>query len=208
MVQQTAWPTGLGQGPGLGFLTAAVAAPSTITTGTQGSLWATGAAAGPIGLAVTGATLAISAWLRRQGPAQKVQTTQIVNEIEPYMKQNLDAYMQGPRTRSSQQQALMNFDELWDYVKVACLRPEFGDPGRRCVSDRQAGGQWDWFAYYRNPIANDPEVRDDPTVAGTTGAWMEPGATVGGISAPLVLAGGLLVLALMLPSGPAKKGRG
>jgi hypothetical protein len=36
-----------------------------------------------------------------------------------------------------------------------------GDAGARCISDRQRGGKWDWFAYYRDPIANDSNVISD-----------------------------------------------
>lgn len=124
---------------------------------------AAGAAWVPIvGPIVAGVALALSLILGRKGPRQKVVSTQIVDELEPQLKINLEGYRSGPRTRASQQAALANFDAAWAYLisPDALGNAELGEPGRRGIADRDRDGKWDWFAYYRDPIANDPQVRD------------------------------------------------
>ena len=85
---------------------------------------------------------------------EKVQTTQVVNQIEPYMKQNVAAWQASDKSCSNQQAALANFDTLWQQVVTQCGQVG-DDPGKNCVSDRTRGGKWDWYSYYRDPIAND-----------------------------------------------------
>ena len=151
-----------------------------------------------IGPIIAGVTFGLGKLFNRKGPRQKVATTLIVDKVEPLLKQNLDGYMSGPRNTSSQQQALANFDAGWTYVVDNCMIPEMGDPGQRCVQERQAGGQWDWFARYRDPIANDTQVSTD--AATMTRVDPVTGQVVpvisGGISGmvPLLLAGGLLMM--------------
>jgi hypothetical protein len=121
-----------------------------------------------------------------------VAATTVVNQLEPLLQQNIDAYMSSPtHYYSMQQQALANFDTTWNRVVAGCSSPALGDAGVRCITDRQAGackyktspggwsngvytkpGQansgstcWNWFVGYRDPIANDPTVVPDP---GTT----------------------------------------
>lgn len=116
------------------------------------------AAAVPIvGAAVVAAGLALTLFFSRKGPGQKIATTQIVNDLEPILAQNRDAYLAGPRTTESQTAALMNFDQAWAWLQSAeaCGAADMGEPGRRCISERSRGGRWDWFALYRDPIAAD-----------------------------------------------------
>lgn len=87
-----------------------------------------------------------------------VAATSIVDQIEPYLRQNKDLYLGGPRTLDSQQTALAVFDSTWQSVLAGCGNADLGDAGKRCISDRQRGGKWDWFSYYRDPIANDTTV--------------------------------------------------
>ena len=150
-----------------------------------------------IGPIIAGVTFGLSKLLGRKGPRQKVATTLIVDKVEPLLKQNLDGYMSGPRNASSQQQALANFDAGWTYVVDRCMIPEMGDPGRRCVEERQAGGRWDWFARYRDPIANDTQVKSDAAtrtrIDPVTGQVVPLASGVSNM-VPLLLAGGLLVM--------------
>lgn len=115
-----------------------------------------------VGPLVAGVTLALGLWLNRKGPKQKVASTAIVNELEPLLKQNLDAYQQGPHTKTSQAAALKNFDDAWAFLVSAdgCGTEALGNPGKACIADRSPGGKWNWFAYYRDPIANDA-AKDD-----------------------------------------------
>ena len=104
------------------------------------------AAAGPIGLAVAGVALALTAILSRKGPKQKVISTQIVNELEPQLQANLAGYMD-TRTPASRAQALANFQAAWQFLasSQACGSPDLGNPGRACIADRGRGGKWDWW---------------------------------------------------------------
>lgn len=167
---------------------------------TQSAITAGVSVAAPIGLAIAGATSAIPfvgpaiagvtilISLFTQRGRQKTATTSIVNEVEPYMKQNLAAWGQSTKTVAEQQQALANFDGLWQQVVQACSGPGLGEPGHWCINDRSRGGKWDWFAYYRDPIANDPNVQQNSALSPLASA-------VGGGSNTLLLlgAGALLI---------------
>lgn len=147
---------------GVPILTAVVTPTATAGAGTA---VATASLAVPlIGAAVAGVALAITALLNRKGPKQKVETTRIVDQLEPLLKENVEAYLAGPRTVSSQAAALASFDHAWAWLTSAeaCGNPAYGNPGRACIADRQRGGKWDWFAYYRDPISGDGDVRPDP----------------------------------------------
>ncbi len=144
--------------------TQAVQTAGTVATiGAQSGWWLSAAAVPVIGAAVAGVTLGLQLLFNRKAPKQKRITTQIVNELEPHLKNNLDAYLSGPRTRASQAAALKNFDDAWAWLASAeaCGNQDLGNPGKACIADRSRGGKWDWFAYYRDPIANDPDVKED-----------------------------------------------
>lgn len=141
--------------PGLGFVTAAATGAAAATGGGASSAGALAAVGGPWGLAVMGgvmATQAILSWISNRGK-RKVAATQIVDEAERHLIANLEAFEAGGL---SQQQALDNFEQVWAQVYSACSDSTLGDPGRRCISERRAGGQFDWFARYRQPIADAP----------------------------------------------------
>lgn len=208
---------GAKQGVGLGNIgmtlgTSAIKAGS--TSASQSSWLA--AMGGPIGLSVAGATIALQLlWtsMRKRG-ARKVATTQIVDEVEPVIQQNLAGYLDGPRTETSQAQALANFDAAWDYVVDNCKRPEMGTPGEWCVEDRQPGGKWDWFARYRDPIADDPDVIPDPPEGYTASVDPETGerrvtrdTSVAGLQ-PLLLGMLLIGGAMMFGGGGGGNGGG
>lgn len=201
--------------PGLGdaattqkiVLSAPQIAGGVLTAGGTGSiaagLW--GAAAIPvIGAAVVGVTLALSLIFSRKGPQQKVATTHVVDAVEPELKKNLDAYFAGPRTRSSQAQALQNFDAGWQYVLENCGKAEMGEPGQRCISERGPGGRFPWFAWYRDPIANDALVKEDPLIpelsAFNLQQIFQSSETVGFPMLPAIL-GGVLIVAAFLGGG-------
>jgi len=158
-------------GTGLGFVTAAAGGAGAIGVGSAG--WA--AVAVPIvGPAVAAVTMAILA-KRQQNALNKRKATYVVDSLEPLLVQNRDAYLQGMRTVSAQAYAVQNFDDVWADVVQACSDPSLGDPGRRCISERQRGGQWDWFALYRDPIALDSPVADPVlTPASAVSGWVTP----------------------------------
>lgn len=166
-----------------------------------------------VGPAIAGATIAIALWKARKGPYQKVATTQIVNEAEPVLQDNLKAYMEGPRTPDTQAWALANVDDVFGQIQALCGDPQMGKPGERCISERLVRGgsaPWcptgtgcDWFILYRDPIANDANVRiPDAPAAGSVFDSLTRGATSGngeGLSLLLPLLGvGLIGAAVLL----------
>lgn len=149
-----------------------------------------------IGAAIAGVTLAIGLFMNRMGPKQKVYTTKIVDDAEPLVQRNLAAWQASNKTKSEQLQALQNFDQVWASIVAACNVSQLGQPGQNCVNDRKPGGKVDWFAYYRDPIANDPDVRPDPTVTDEVGAaFSSLGLQSGGSIIPWLI-GGFLLLAV------------
>lgn len=164
---------GLGTVP---LTTAATVGTTAATTAASGGI-ASGVLAafgGPVGAVIFGVTTAIGLWLNRKRPKQKVATTQIVNEAEPFLQQNLQAWNQSAKTFADQAAALANFDTIWGEVVRACGDPTMGDPGRWCIDDRKPGGKWDWFARYRDPIVNDPNVVPNPSGAESLAASLLP----------------------------------
>lgn len=151
-----------------------------------------------VGPVVAGVSLAIGLIASRKGPRQKIAATQIVDELEPELKRNLEGYFSGPRTVSSQAQALANFDQAWAILTSSDYlgNPELGEPGRRGIKDRSREGKWDWFAYYRDPIEADTEVRPDPTVTEQLGESLGLGLEKG--ISPALIAGVLLLVAGVL----------
>jgi hypothetical protein len=77
--------------------------------------------------------------------------------------------------------AINNFNQIWAQVVKGCSQvPPPG--GTQCISDRQAGGKWDWTSYYLQPIQAIP-VNSAPTAAqlavlsaGTASAYDPTGA--------------------------------
>lgn len=145
-----------------------------------------------VGPIVAGVGVAIALIANRKGPRQKVATTQIVDELEPLLAENLDGYFSGPRTAASQAAALKNFDDAWAWLtsSQACGSADMGNPGKACISDRQRGGKWDWFAMYRDPIEQDKTVQAPASIAtplqslftnaseGGSAAWLMPAALI------------------------------
>lgn len=197
--------SGSGQAVTMASLGTAGAALSAASSSGAFAAGTTMAAAVPIiGAAIAGVMIALTLIFNRKGPKQKVATTEIVNKVEPELKKNLAGYMALPiHYQSAQTAALANFDAGWQYVVQSCNIPEMGEPGVRCTADRQPGGKWDWFSYYRDPIANDPNVVPDPQRDAVTGDVIgdNGGTTIAGMTFSnntlLMAGGGFLLLALM-----------
>lgn len=187
------------------------------------SAWAT------IGIPVIGAAVVgVTLWLSNMYKLgkQKEAATGIVNEIEKQLQANLAGYQSGPRTPESQLQALANFDAGWQAVLENCGNPQLGSAGQRCISERQQGGTapWcpkpgglgcDWFALYRDPIANDIPPNQVQTLNNTTGGGASGGTVggsienvvntlttgsvqVGGMNIPYLLIGGVMLLMIAM----------
>lgn len=146
-----------------------------------------------VGAAVAGVVLALAAIFGRKGPKQKEAATQIVNQVADLMRDNLNAYMAGPRTRASQLMALEAFDQAWAWMESAdgCGNPALGDAGRRCIEERRRGGSAPWcptgtgcdfFHDLRDPIANDP--RPGELEAAEASSTLLPSVSAASVSLP------------------------
>lgn len=153
-----------------------------------------------IGAAIAGVTALVGIFLAKNAAyhAQETATTKIVDQAEQLMKQNLAAWNASSKTRAEQQQAAANFEDLWSQVVKACNQPGYGDPGQRCIHDRERGGQWPWPEYYLDPIVNDPNVRENVTTLSSVEDMLGGRLLTDGSSPafPLLLMGGLLLLAV------------
>lgn len=152
-----------------------------------------------IGAAVLGVTLVLGSIAKRN--AQKRAATKIVDDVGPQLEANLKAYMDGPRTRSSQRQALANFDYGWQLILENCGNPELGSAGERCIDERRRGGvaPWcptsdhrgcDYFTTLRDPIENDPDVREDNVITDAV-SELFPSASRSELGTMLALAAGI-----------------
>jgi hypothetical protein len=130
-----------------------------------------GLATAGIGAAVTLAVSGIQMWMNSIQLSHEADTatTQIVNGLEPLLRANVAAFQSGPQTQCNQQISLAAFDQSWQWLtsNAGCGNGAYGSAGNACISDRQRGGKWDWFSYYRDPIAT-AAVQPNTACPGTT----------------------------------------
>ncbi len=131
-----------------------------------------------------------------------IAASNMANQADAIMAQNVNAYTGSPIRYASMQTAALNtFDTTWAALRAACGNPQLEAAGQRCITDRQQGACtwkaspggwnsdgtytkwgpagsgtacWNWFIGMRDPIANDPFVQPDPTSSSV-------GTTVGSI---------------------------
>ena len=162
-----------------------------------------------VGPIIAGVAILATVLIKNSGCGKTcIQTSQWANEAAELLQQNLDAYrsLPVPRSRANQALALQTFDQVWARLSEMCSDPQWGDAGRRCISDRQrgactwkdAGECWDWFKGYRDPIANDSNVVDDSLSASSvSGALDSVFGGAGGLNlVPILIIGGLVLLAV------------
>lgn len=153
------------------------------------------AAAGPIGAAIAAAGALIAFAISKTGCGPTcIVASGIVDQLEPQLAANRDAFLEGPRTAADKAAALANFDYAWNWLTSAEAlgSSELGDAGRRGITDRSRGGKWDWFSYYRDPIERAATFDRDPiSQAAATFIGTEP-------SPALLLAAGLVLIGVML----------
>lgn len=203
---------GMGQTTsGLVSQTAGTAA--SVGSATAGLLVAAGAIqAVPIAGQIAGAALVVTAIIASMFKgcgSSCILTTNEVNQVEPYMQQNLAQYLAAPVSAATQQEALANFSQLWQGVLAYCQQPSMAQAGKNCISDRQQGSCayktspggwqqnngvwtyqypgpngsgsscWNWFVGYHDPIANDPRVAEAAATAANVGSNVPAGNNAG-----------------------------
>lgn len=170
----------------------------------QSALGISAAAAGFATLGIGAAAAAVIMWLNRKGPKQKIATTEIVNEAEPILKQNLQIFLAGEKTDEAKEYAIAVFNKVWASVVAACSAASLGEPGKRCVEDRQRGGKWDWFSYYYDPIM---AVPTQPAAAVAVGNVTQQFENVLGGNWQTMLGAGLLLVGAVSLLDFGKSGR-
>ena len=127
---------------GLGASTQQISAiAATGASATVGILVATSVIAGPIGAAAA-ALIAVGQLIASafKGCGQTcIEATAIVNQVEPYLQQNLSAYLSAPYTPELQAAAINNFNTLWQSVTQACSAASLQKAGVNCIQDRTNG---------------------------------------------------------------------
>jgi hypothetical protein len=128
-------------------------------------LVAMGTIGGPVGIAISG-LIAVGLALTKvfSGCGQTcVQASNIANQVEPILQENLNQYLSAPvRYASMQAAAANNFQTAWNALAQNCANPQLAQAGQRCISDRQrgactwktsaggwtqsAGGSWSYIA--------------------------------------------------------------
>jgi len=167
------------------------------------TLSSTLAAAIPVAGAVVAVGVIVFSLLHNsRGLQQNVETTHAVDQGEQVMKQNLGAWNNSAKSLATQAQAIQNFDDAWTAIANFCGRESEGSPGQRCISERQRGGKYDYFAWYRDPIANDPHAGDvDRAAAAASAANLDITTLIhgaGSFPATLLIPAALLVLGLVM----------
>lgn len=163
-----------------------------------------------IGAAIAGVTLAIGLWLNRKGPKQKVATTKIVEEALQFFQQNLDAWNSSSKSSAEQQQAIANYQNIYNAWVNACASDEMGEPGHRCIEERLAPGTTvnvngktyvgngrfgDVPTVFLAPILNDPMAgQGESSISNLF-------SSTGGMSGGLLLGIGLLIGGIVLMTG-------
>jgi type II secretory pathway pseudopilin PulG len=205
------------QATGVAVSTAGAALPLLVNAG-----WIAASAVPFIGAGLAVAAALAQYLIKNSGCGQTcIQTSAWANQAAQALQQVLDGYFNGARTISSQALALQAFDQTWAKLVQLCSDPQWGDAGKRCISDRQRGactwkqayapaypgepqvGEcWNWFNGYRDPIANDPDVKPDPVTIDATSQDLGTVAnslatSMSGLSPLLLLGGGILALAFL-----------
>lgn len=116
---------------------------ATGASATVSILLAMGTIGGPVGAAISGLIAVGMALVKVFGGCGQtcVQASNIANQVEPILKQNLDHYLSAPvRYASLQAAAVNNFQTAWNALVQNCSNPGLQAAGQRCISDRQRSG--------------------------------------------------------------------
>jgi hypothetical protein len=218
---------GMGQAPsGMQDAINTATAGASVTVGILSAL--TAAAAGSslvpgIGTAIAGAiALSVAIYKMVQGCGQTcIEASDLANQAEALLLQNLQNYMNAPvHYASLQAAALNNFATVWASLQQACGNPNLSTAGMNCLKDRQAGAChyttspggwqgstyvypgaqgsgsacWNWYVGYHDPIANDPTVQPDPVTSNGSSSTTSSASSM----LPLLLGLGALALLFMV----------
>lgn len=178
---------------------------ATQTGGTVGGglLTAGAIAGGPtnpvgLGLMIAGAATSVGSALLgvfgvgKRNPYED-KDVQTVNQLESALQANLAGWQSGSKTSAEQSQRLAAFDYYFSQLQNVCSDPNLPtDWASGCIKDRSQGGKYDWYAMYRNPIANDTPSDVNSATGVITSTF--------GSSGVVIIGAGLLLLGVVLLS--------
>lgn len=99
------------------------------------------------------------------GTTPRDVAVRLTNQYELALQENLAKFQADQISRS---EALSNFDRIWaDYIQA--LTPVGEVEKGRAISDRQRGGQFDWYRAYRDPVGEGGGI---VPWAGRTNIWI------------------------------------
>lgn len=174
-----------------------------------------------VGPALAGAALVVSLLVKNSGCGQTcIQTSSWANQAADALQKASDAYFAqpAPRSKSSQDLFINTFNQVWARMAELCGDPQWGDAGKRCISDRQRGactwkqkyapvhpGQpqigecWNWFNGILDPVANDPDVVHDSLLQSSSTSVSSALSTLtgGSVNPGLLLLAGLLLVGVL-----------
>jgi hypothetical protein len=217
--QEDTWKSGDDPGAA-GYLTMGVmqGVQTALQTGSKargafvGGLWAAAAIPGPQQpFIAAAAALAAPIAAIFDGCPECREATQVADEAEQALYQLHQDYfykvwsrtsnegwvLREPRYKSEQLAVLYAMDQIYDHMYQLCSNPALKDAGQRCINERlKRGSRWDWIAAFRDKVAADSGVKDDPPLPEdqTTSTG---GLFSGGSSMPLLLGGAALAFAFL-----------
>lgn len=194
---------------------------STGAASTASILVALGAVTGPVGAAIAavGAVASLLVNVFKGCGQTCVEASDIANQVEQALQQNLTAYMSAPiHYQSLQTAAMNNFNTAWTALTQACGNPSLATAGQNCISERQNGacsyktspggwqqnsaGQWSYVSPGANGSGStcwnwfvgyyDP-IANDPTVVAdpASNAVSSAATAAGNLASPVLAAMGL-----------------
>lgn len=191
-----------------GVFTAGATLASTVASG-GGSAGASaaGAAAGAASFATLGITAGlalaaqgISMWVQsaRLRGAQKLQATNVANDIERKLKDLKRAYEASNKTHADWVLAKNVENELFGLLAQGCGTMELGSAGQRCIEERMCfegeGCIYPWRTWYNVG----PEPARDTSVTGTVTETFNSLTSTFGITPSMLVGGAVLLGALFL----------
>lgn len=145
-----------------------------------------------------------------------IQATNLVNQAEPALLQNLQDYENGTIDQATAQS---NYKQIWQSIVTSCGAIP-GSPGQKCVTDRQQGACtwkatgtpptpyspspgscWNWYNAYFVPLTYPPTNAPAPTsTAGTVAdsAASDVGSALSSVGISSAYAAPLLIGAAVL----------
>jgi hypothetical protein len=210
-----------GLGSVLSMSSAASTLSNVVSSGSGLATSAVGGAASAASLAAAGVTaglaiagVGITAWIQsaRLRGGQKIASTNIANDIERKLQDLKASYEASSKSYADWQYAKTLENQLFDLLVQGCGRQELGSAGQRCIEERLCregeGCKYPWKTWY--DVGPAPEGASSgsgsDSFGNTVNQALGPVAQQLGVSPAVLLAGGLVLVGVVLMSMSGKGG--